>query len=60
MQQQFIIFSFIFFTLIPSFSQAQSKTLSSQVNLVFGMSQLAAGGFNAEVNVAYGRFIFDY
>ena len=50
-----------FFTLISLTSlQAQQKELDNRVNLVFGVSQLLANGFNIEGNLFYKRLAFDY
>lgn len=35
-------------------------TLNNKVNVVFGLNQLLAKGFNAEVNVFHKRLAFDY
>ena len=34
--------------------------LSNSANLVFGLTQVALGGFNFETNVLYRRFAFDF
>lgn len=42
-------------------SLAQSeKELDNQVNLLFGVGQILAGGFNVEGNITHNRFFFDY
>ena len=40
-------------------SHAQEQ-FDNQVNLLFGLSQIALNGYNVEVNLAYDRLIFDY
>lgn len=39
---------------------AQTKPSENKVNLVFGLNQLLARGFNVETNVFYKRLAFDY
>lgn len=41
-------------------AQNEKPELSNSANLVFGLTQVALGGFNFETNVLYKRFAFDY
>lgn len=41
-------------------AQAQNKPLSNRVNILFGLNQPLANGFNIEGNLFYKRFVFDY
>lgn len=46
---------------LPTKSFAQSSpALENKVNLLFGLNQVLASGFNVEGNVFYKRFAFDY
>lgn len=38
----------------------ETKVLDNQVNLLFGLTQVALDGFNVEANYAHKRLIFDY
>lgn len=53
----------LFTILLPFFSQAQEqekKPLDNSINLMFGVGQIAVGGFNVEGNLFYKRLAFDY
>ena len=41
-------------------AKAQNKPLSNRINLLFGLNQPLANGFNIEGNLFYKRFAFDY
>ncbi len=43
-----------------AFAQADNSSLTNRANLVFGVSQLLAGGFNVEGNLFWKRLAFDY
>ncbi len=52
------IFALIIF--LNQVGQAQSPTLTNRVNVLFGLNQPLANGFNVEGNLFYKRFAFDY
>jgi len=47
------------FFINPSIAQPDLK-LDDQFNIVFGVGQILAGGFNAEINLSHNRLMFDY
>ncbi len=49
----------ILFLAAPSLN-AQPRPMENKVNLVFGLNQLLAKGFNVEGNIFYKRISFDY
>ena len=52
------IFALIIF--LNQVGQAQSHPLTNRVNVLFGLNQPLANGFNVEGNLFYKRFVFDY
>ena len=53
-----ILSAFIIFSITGN---AQKElALDNQVNLLFGLTQIALDGFNVEANLAYNRIIIDY
>lgn len=59
-KQSFFLLSLLLFSLQSTLSAQNSSSLDNQVNIVFGLGQIAAGGFNIEGNIFYERLAFDY